>query len=239
MNSLGYNSSYLLRETGLHAEVGCPETLRHKQREDGGAVKSAPLIPLMFELNSNWGGAHLTEQSPSYITHLSSSPWAGERVLYSPVSCSQLSEDQLQFGLNNLNDFWWIAHMGSWESGNRCILENEIGEWVFYVYWYWSETHTPDLCRWMSSQHVGIKAVSCGAVGVVLLFVDFALHVIWFAFAVHVAFWIDLWWLISAETAVFPCSWTVRDDNMSPCTENRWTGSNKRRCDNYICVYHG
>lgn len=177
MNSLGYNSSYLLCETGLHAEVGCPETLRHKQREDGGAVKSAPLIPLMFELNSNWGGAHLTEQSPSYITHLSSSPWAGEHVLYSPVSCSQLSKDQLQFGLNNLNDFWWIAHMGSWESGGRCILENEIGEWVFCVYWYWSDTHTLDLCRWMSSQHVGIKAVSCGAVGVVLLFVDFALHV--------------------------------------------------------------
>lgn len=63
----------------------------------------------------------------------------------------------------------------TWAHGNwdRWILENEIGEWVFYVYWYWSDTHTLDLCRWMSSQHVGIKAVSCGALGVVLQFVDF------------------------------------------------------------------
>lgn len=32
--------------------------------------------------------------------------------------------------------------MGSQGSRNQYILENEIGEWVFYVYCYWSETHT-------------------------------------------------------------------------------------------------
>lgn len=41
------------------------------------------------------------------------------------MSRRQLLKDQLQFELNNLADFSEIAHMGSWESGDRYILENE------------------------------------------------------------------------------------------------------------------
>ena len=40
--------------------------------------------------------------------------------------------------------------MGSWGSGDQCILENEMGEWVFYVYCHRSKVHT--LFSWIPTE---------------------------------------------------------------------------------------
>lgn len=130
MNSLYYNGSYLLYETELHAEVSCFKNIPNERREGRRAVKSSPLIPLMSELNSNWGGAHLTEHESLLYYSLKQLSLSWKRCPLLPGVLQSTFKRSIVIWVNNLNDFWWIAHMGSWGSRDRYILENEIGEWV-------------------------------------------------------------------------------------------------------------